>query len=155
MTYHYRREDDGELIEVDFETAINQQDGFITLPDGVLARRVRVMEDGVYGQEKCATKILPVKAEIVSDALGVTEHQVQEFREDAARNGMRVDFTPDPLQPHFFQARFNTWEEKSRYMRHRKIADRNSRNGGGQVLSPEMLARAKARLLEQAGYDAR
>ena len=149
MTYIYRREDTGEAIVVDWSTMMGQKDGYIALDDGVLAKRCVYLEHHAIDPPASAPAV-PIKAEIVSDALGVTGHQVAEFREDAARNGMRVDFTPDPLQPHFFQARFNTWEEKSRYTRHRQMSDRNSRNGGGQSLSPELLARAKARLLEQA-----
>lgn len=145
--YIYRREDNGETVEVGFAEMMEQKDGSITLPDGVLARRCIYLENH---EQSASGKQLPLKAEIVSDALGVTGHQVAEFREDAAKGGFAVEFTTDPHEPTFYQARFNSWEEKARYMKHRGQRDRNSRNGGGQPLSPDMLRRAAARVREQS-----
>jgi len=39
-TYPFRREDNGEIVEVPFETMIQHRYGWITLEDGVEARRV-------------------------------------------------------------------------------------------------------------------
>jgi len=145
--YIYRREDNGVLVEVDFETAMGQQGGYITLSDGVMARRcVYLEQDGKPVQNKPTTT--GITPEVVSDTLGVPQHQVHEFREDARRNGYSVEFTQDPDVPQFYQARFPSENEKWRYAGHRGLNDRNSRNGGGAPLSPAQFERAKQRLLE-------
>jgi hypothetical protein len=77
-------------------------------------------------------------------------HQVAELREHARANGCRVEFTPDPAVPEFYQARFGSEAEKQRYMRARGLHDKNGLNGGGATITGQQLERAAARILEQA-----
>jgi hypothetical protein len=148
MSYVYRREDNGDLVTVGFDEMMSQRDGYITLPDGVLAKRCVYLENHATAAKE---KLIPLKAEIVSDNLGCTGHQVANFREDAQRHGFTgVEFTPDPHEPTYYQARISSVHEWRRYLKHRCLREKNSRNGGGQPLSPGMLKRASERLLEQA-----
>ena len=148
MTYKFRREDNGDIIEVDFATAMSQSGGFITLPDGASARRCVYLENhDDYRSEKREK----VQAEIVSDTLGVTANAVADYRANAAKHGYHIEFTPDPTSPYFYQARFPSWQEKARYAKFRGLgADRNSKNGSGAALSPAQFERAKQRLLESS-----
>jgi hypothetical protein len=147
--YYARREDNGVLIEVTFEQVMDQQAGYITLSDGVLAKRcVYLEQDGK--PLKTATKQTGPSPEIVSDTLGCGMYQVEELREHARRNGCRVEFTPDPEVPQFYQARFGSEKAKWEYAKSRGLHDKNGLNGGGAVLSAEQLERAKVRLLESS-----
>src|SRR5688572_23551202 len=98
MSYIYRRMDNDQLVTVDFATMLDQKDGFILLPDGVFARRCVHLEKQEKKKERKKGKL---QAEIVSDALGVTCHQVDEFRATAKAQGHQVEFTPDPHEPMF------------------------------------------------------
>ena len=143
--YLYRREDDGEVVEVDFETAMSQQAGYITLPDGVSARRIYESTG-----EKSATPRTPIAAVPLSDAMGCTAAQVGEMASDAKRHGFTgVEFVQDKTEPTFYQAKFSSWAEWDRYRKHRHLVDKNSRNGSGAALCPATFERAKARVLEQ------
>jgi hypothetical protein len=151
-TYIYRREDNGELIEVDWQTMMGQQGGYITLADGVQARRCVYLERSAAPLPKAERT--PDHPPILSDALGVTCHQVKAFQEDAIKNGYTgIEFVQDKQEPTFYQCRISSVHEWRRYLKHRGVRDRNSRNGGGQPLAPGQLARAAARLLEQAGVS--
>lgn len=145
MSYFYSREDNGQIVEVDFETAMSQQAGFITLPDGVAARRVHFEEHQQPSGER-----KKLQSEIISDTLGVTDVKLDEYRQNAEQYGYRVEWTQDPHEPTYYQARFPSWKERDRYMRFRGLCDKNSRNGGGAALSADCLERAKQRLLEQS-----
>ena len=148
--YIYRREDNGTLIEVEFSVMLTQEDGYIRLSDGVLARRcVSLERDGEPLEHKGGASA--VAPRIVSDALGCAAHQVEELREHARREGHRVSFQVDPTCEHYYQAHFNTYDEKWRYAKSRGLSDQNSTNGSKVTLSPEQLERAKQRLLETAG----
>lgn len=155
MKYIYRREDTGDLIDVDFETAMNQLDGYIQLPDGVLARRCFHLEqsDAETIRKAPDGQIVPIKAEIVSDALGVTCNQVAEMRADAAKNGFAVEFTQDPHEPTFYQLRASSWAEHARYMRHRGYFDKNGLLGSGAALSAAQLEQAAARVKESTDFN--
>ena len=148
MKYIYRREDSGETIEVDFETAMSQRDGYIQLPDGVLAKRCVYLEeaDAEIIRKAPDGPTIPLKAEIVSDALGVTCNQVDEMRADAAKNGYSVEFTQDPHEPTFYQLRAPSWAERDRYARHRGYNDKNGLLGSGAALSAAQLEQAAARV---------
>lgn len=143
MKYIFRRLDNDELIEVDFETAMSQVNGYITLPDGTEARRCVYLEK----QAERAAKQKKLRHEIVSDTLGVTKHQLEESRKRAAAQGLRVDFTPDPTEPTFYQARFPSAKDYKRYADSFGFTDKNSRNGGGSPLSAELLKRSIQRVL--------
>jgi hypothetical protein len=149
-TYLYRREDTGEVIEVPFAVMIDQKDGYITLEDGVLARRCLHLErDGQPEKTKVdATTDRP----IVSDALGFTEHQFEEFEQDRVKNGFSgVEFIRDPRVPEFFQVKCASRAEHERYVKHRGYV--NKTGIGGVRLTQEDLDRAKT-LVERV-FDGR
>jgi hypothetical protein len=145
MTYKFQREDNGAIVEVDFETAMSQQAGFITLPGGVLARRVQTPT-----AQKTSDAPKKLRAEIVSDTLGVTETAVREYQADAQRNGFSgVEFVRDKHEPTFYQCKVGSVAEWRKYIEHRGLSDKNSRNGGGATLSPQTFERVRQRLLAQ------
>jgi hypothetical protein len=138
-TYCFQREDTGEVIEVDFVTMMESKDGFLEVEPGVFAKRI--------GREskRTRTKAVAGRTTIVSDALGFGQHQLSEMESDRQLHGFSdIEFKPDPHTPQFFQVHCGSEAAKKRYMRHRGFTDRNSRNGGGQVLSPDMIEQAKA-----------
>jgi hypothetical protein len=145
MTYTFRREDTGEVIEVDFETMM-QQDmaGFIHLElDGqqVTARRVRVIDD--KGRE-VRTPPLAIACPVVSDALGCIDSQVDELREQAKLHGFTgVEWKSDPHEPGFYQAHFSSVAERDRYASKMLMRDQGKRNGSAAMLSRHDLERAK------------
>ena len=147
-SYIFRREDNGQTVDVDWETMMQQYAGFITLADGIQARRV-------YCEEELTQIEIPIpqtngrEPPIVSDALGFSQHQLADFEADRRAHGFAgVEFTRDPHEPTFFQARFSSPQEWRAYMKHRGMTDNNSKNGGGAALSPSLLERAAQRLLE-------
>ena len=143
MTYKFRREDDDQIVEVDFATAMNQVGGMITLPDGVTARRCVYLEE----QPERGERHKKVQAEVVSDTLGVSVDHVAAYRANAEQYGQRVEFVPDPTCEHWCKAKFPSWQDRDRYMQFRGMTDKNSRNGSGAVLSPAQFEQAKNRLL--------
>jgi len=129
QSYRFLREDNGARVQVTFEDMMEMDAaGYITLPDGVRARRDRSGEprlrrpDTVSGERtETGTKPIPP-----SDAMGFTAHQLQEFEVDRQLNGFHgVEFVPDPHEPTFYQVKCSdrrTWE---RYARHRGFVDLN------------------------------
>lgn len=127
--YQFIREDNGEIVEVDFEKMMEQDAaGYIVLEDGVAARRVR--DFGPQSVKRCddnANHKPPV-----SDNLGVYVHQLGQFEEDRKKHGFTgVEFRPDPLCPVHYQAHFSSFEEHERYMKHRGMFDKGRSKGGG------------------------
>lgn len=158
--YYFRREDNDEIIEVDFQTAMSADAaGFITLPDGVVARRARSMEPRM---ESASSGTPELAKPMVSDALGFTAEQFHEFEEDRRRHGFTaIEFVRDPHCETFMQVKCSSPAEYQRYREHRndmsksarnkyrgEFNDRNSRNGGGQPLSKRDLEAAAARVRE-------
>lgn len=89
--------------------------------------------------------------DIVSDSLGVTKWQVDEFREDARKNGFHIDFVEDrgpSATEGFFPAKGSP-AEMARYERHRQGTEAEiSRAGSGGVLSVDELE-AAARVMRE------
>jgi hypothetical protein len=137
--YIFRREDNGELVEVPWSVMIEQVGGYITLEDGVSARRCLHLE-----KHEAPAREAPVKKAdqtIVSDALGFQAEQLGEYETDRREHGFSdVSFTPDPTCPEFYQARFGSWKARDEYMRHRGMHDQS--RGSGVTLSQEDLDRA-------------
>lgn len=143
-TYSFRREDNGEIVEVDFLAMMEAKDGFLEVEPGVMARRVG------RPTERRVTAQVAERKKIVSDAMGFGQHQLAEMEADRAKNGFTdVEFVPDPEIPQFFQVHCGSEKAKRRYMEHRQFTDRNSRNGGGQPLSQKDLEDAKELLLRK------
>lgn len=83
---------------------------------------------------------------IVSDALGVTCHQVEEFRQDAKLHGFTgIDFVQDKSEPGFYQAHCPNPREWASYIKHRGMRDQNSQNGSAAPFTPEQFARLQER----------
>ena len=149
MTCIFRREDNDELIELDFATVMERQDaaGYVTLDDGVLARRCIHLEQKAGRADRRAELDKP----IISDTLGVTAHQLAEMEADRKAHGFRgVEFVQDAAEPTFYQVKCDSVASWRAYMKHRGMADRNSKNGSGASLSPALLERAKQRILAAA-----
>jgi hypothetical protein len=144
VTCIFRREDNDELIELDFATVMQKQvDGFVRLDDGVLARRCIHLEQ----QAERAAKREELNRPLVSDSLGFTSHQLAEMEADRVKHGhVGVEFIEDSSVEGFYQVKCSSPSAWRDYVRHRGLVDRNSSNGGGAALSPELLERAAARL---------
>lgn len=83
--------------------------------------------------------------DIVSDSLGVTKWQVDEFREDARKNGFRVDFVTDrgpSAVEGFFPAKGSP-SEIARYEKYRQGCVAETGRAGGSVVSAEDLEAAQ------------
>lgn len=141
MSYLFLREDNDEVIEVDFATMMTMDSlGCITLKDGATARRVRTLEPSEAPRQGIA---VDAERPIVSDALGITHQQLESYRADLTRHGFSgVEFKPDPHCPGFYQAHFSGRQEWQRYIKHRGLHDRNSAHGSGASLSQADLDRA-------------
>lgn len=136
-TYEFRREDNGEVVSVDFMTMMEASNGMLEVEPGIFAKRINRPSSRKTAGERGRT-------EIVSDALGFTEKQFDEMEAHRQRHGFTdIEFRRDPDVPQFFQVCCGSEKAKRRYMKSREFSDRNSRNGGGQPLSPKDLEDAK------------
>jgi hypothetical protein len=144
--YEFRCEDTGEVVMLDFEQMMEQDSmGCITLPDGSVVRRVRT---GERFKKREAVK-LAHDAHIVSDALGFGEHELDKYAADRDAKKINVEFREDPGSPGFYQVHADDKKEFAKYMKLRGFVDRNSRNGGGAIMCPETLKRAKEIVLRE------
>lgn len=100
-----------------------------------------------------ATKIPRAnEPDIVSDSLGVTKWQVEEFREDARKGGFHVDFVEDrgPTGVEGFYPAKGSPSEIARYEQYRMgSAAENRRAGCGGVISEDDLAAAQRKVREK------
>jgi len=128
-TYKFRREDTGEVMSVSFETMMEAKDGMIEVEPGIFAKRIdRPTMKASVGE--------PGEAVIISDALGFGQQQLAEMRDHNERHNIQgVDFVRDPQTPEFIQVHCSSEKAKQNYMKSRGFTDRNSRNGGGFVLT--------------------
>lgn len=145
--YRFRREDDGLIIEVDFATAIKAVHGWITLEDGVSARRV-------HDEQRSTISAAPKKLgsqPIISDNLGFFDYQYDDFEKDRKANGFTdVEFVRDPSFPHYYQVRCDSYAARDRYAKHQQDwVDRGP--GGGWQITQQELDRAAAFVQEKYG----
>lgn len=143
-TYAYRREDDHRVEWVDFEHGPLAQDraGFITLADGVQAKRCHGMEDR---ELKPTSKAPPsaVGAPVVSDSLGFPEQCLEGRQRQLQELGCKgIEFKRDPKCPEFIQVHGASRAALDRYTRKRGMVNRTGSLGGGVLLSQEDLDRA-------------
>src|SRR4051812_11415353 len=98
MSYQFRRQDNDQIIEVDFEQMMTKDAmGRITLSDGVVAREIRRSCRSVEQSDGNASRVAPP---IISDALGFTEHQFDVFEADRVASGFKgIEFIRDPAVP--------------------------------------------------------
>jgi hypothetical protein len=149
-TYNFRREDNGEVIEVGFEEMMEQDAaGFIQIstPDGpVEAKRVHRSKTIVRGE----IPRFAGEKEIVSDSLGFLRTQLGEFETDRkAHNFTDVEFRPDPDVDGFVQVAFKTKAAWRRYSKHRGMMDISGMGRPCSALSKETMERAKELALQQ------
>jgi len=149
-SYKFKREDNGQVIEVDFATMMDMDAG------GYLEQEIdgqRVTLKRVHDKshtEKIKAIPLGIPPKIVSDTFGCSAFQVNDFRENAKRHGFTgVQWVPEPdfSDTQFYQAQFSGPEEKRRYAEFCKCPDKNSKNGGSPTLTEEAFERARAGVL--------
>jgi hypothetical protein len=145
VTCIFRREDNGELIELDFATVMaKQKDGFVELDDGVLARRCIHLEQ----QAERAAKRAELDKPLLSDSLGFTSHQLAEMEADRVKHGhVGVEFIEDSGVEGYYQVKCSSPAAWRDYVAHRGFVDKNGSNGGGASLSPALLERTIKRIL--------
>lgn len=142
--YKFRREDTGEVVEVDFATMMAQSAGWITLPDGVQARRVY---DGPHIERKYTPTEAGPEKRTVSDALGFPDYQIADFEEHRKREGHAVEFRRDPSFDGFMQV-VGSARDMERYAESRKMENVGG-HGSGAALSPALMQRTADRFLEK------
>lgn len=147
-TYPFRRVDNGEIVQVDWETMIAAVAQRIILPDGVEAIRVNPKpQQYATRQMNCGANF-----EVVSDGFGCIEDQKAELEFEAKRHGFTaIEWIRDPLVPGFFQYRATCPEQHRRYQEYREMQDGAEHVGGGQALYPAALAEAERRAKEKYG----
>lgn len=139
--YPFRREDDGSMVLVDFETNMSQDaGGYITLPDGVRAKRCLLKSSTKGTPDKLA-----VEAPVYSDSLACSPEDVDMLRAHARMNGFTgIEFLPDPACPEdSYVCRASSRGEMLRYAKLFEMSDRGERLGSGATLSPDQLAAAE------------
>ena len=109
--------------------------GYVTLADGVVARRVPTGNLRIRGQRESNAP----KAEWVSDNLGFGEHSLAEMEEDRVRHGFRsIEFVRDPDCPEFIQVKGSSKAERERYIRHRGLFDKSGRRSGVTITQKDI-----------------
>jgi hypothetical protein len=149
--YYFRREDNGEVVEGTYGDCLNMDVmGYITLDDGVQARRCNRPSMHYKGEVPAGAS----KFEHVSSlTFACIPQAVEDFANDAKRNGFHIDWKPD-YKSADADGTINSYNahiplnELERYRKHRGVHDRNSKNGSGAMLSPEHFEQAK-QLLER------
>lgn len=149
-TYPFRREDSGEIVQLTFEQMMDMDvAGYVTLPDGTAARRVRD-GSGNFRQRGEAVKLVDGRP-WYSDSLGFGDHCLDEMIDDRNRHGFKgVDFVPDPDCEGFVQVRIDSPAERRRYLKHRGMIDANGSKMGVAVTAAE-LAQAEQTVRRRYG----
>ena len=145
--YKFRREDNDDVIEVDWSTMMTQDvAGFITLPDGVKARRCPSNSQlGNCCDSSGGGIDIGGGKEIESDSLGFIEQQFDEFELDRVKNGhVGVRFERDPDVPQFFKVKCSSRGAWDAYVKHRGMFDKNRANAGVSITQAELDAAAKS-----------
>lgn len=152
MNYQFRREDDGAVVEVDWELMMTQdRAGFITLPDGVAARRVYIQGGQAVALISATEEAERLGRREVLDqmGLGFGQHQLAQMEEDRIKNGFGdIEFVRDADVPEYLNvkcANRGAWE---RYAKHRGFVDRNRNRG--LILSADELKSAGERAIREA-----
>ena len=139
--FAFLREDNGKIVWVDWTTMIRQEAGFITLPDGVSARRCVHLEGESPHRVSRQQRAVPMP--VVSDSLGFP---AQAFRDREAQRQKwgctDIEFRRDPRVPEFYQVHCASESARDRYAKHRNMVNRTGSLGGGVMLSQEDLDRA-------------
>ena len=136
MTYDFV-DDDGNIHKLSFEQMMEATDGFAQLEDGTWVRRVR---DATVK----TSAVLNHRAEILSDSMGFIEQQLPAMREHLKQSGVKgVEFVRDKLEPKFFQVKCDGPRSFNQYLKSRAMADYNTKNGSGAMLTEVDFEKAK------------
>lgn len=112
------------------------------------SRRFQYIDGKIVEVGKEATRELDKP--IISDALGFSEQQFQDFETDRVKNGHTgIEFVRDKDVPQFFQVKCSSREAWSAYVKHRGMFDKNSRNGGAFTISDKDFERLKQDMLKR------
>ncbi len=153
MSYIFRREDNGELVHLDFEEMMQAKDGFLELSiDGkpCLLRRCVHLELDRDGREKRKQAELGLDKPIESDVMGFSVEALGQWEDFRKTHGFRnVEYVQDKDVPTFYKPRFTNWSEWDRYRKEVGKTDNNSKNGSGAAISPAQLEKAKEILLRR------
>lgn len=140
--YPFRGEG-GEVVWVDFETMMQSSGSFLEMDGKTYKRAYDLEEKPVPRSDK-----LIERASGLSDSMGFTKKILKDRVEHLKQSGVRgIEFKEDPHVPGFYQVQYDSERSKLAYARSLGMADRNSRNGSGAMLSPEQLDKAKELLL--------
>jgi hypothetical protein len=145
MMYQFRREDNGEIVQVSFEKMMEKDiTGTITLNDGMTAVQVNrgpSTKTASLSVSKCDSAR---DQKHVSDSMGVTAKRVVEFQAEAIAAGFTgIEFRPDPLQPKFYQCVSSCPTQMKKYIKHRGMFDKNGSISSCVHLSEADLERAR------------
>lgn len=153
--YLFRRDDTGEIVELSWVEMMEQdRAGYVTLPDGVQAKRCihLEMQRDKEPSRRRGGEARALSRPIISDSLGFSMKQLAEFEQDRVANGhVGIEFVQDPTEPTFCQVKAESRGALNRYMKHRGFVNRNS--FGGVRLTEEDFANAR-RLVERVHCDA-
>lgn len=155
MSLLYKREDNGEVIEMPQDTWLRQDGmGYIELDDGTKARRCVALEEARKNKEKAKPQMRWEGQTVVSDNLGFGMHQLVEMEADRRMNGFSaIEFVQDKQEPTFYQVKCSSPQQYQRYIKHRGWVDKNGSLGlgAGHALSPKDLADAERLVRERYG----
>jgi len=143
MMYKFRK-DSGEIVEVDYATMMLAKDGFLEI-DGEWCRRFH--EGGNI--RKTLREPSSSTPKTISSACGCPESSVEDWRNHARLGNHDVEFVPDPAEPTFYNAVFESEKAREKYIRARGFFDKNPHSG--KAISPMDLEKAKQRILDQYG----
>jgi hypothetical protein len=150
--YIFRRTDSHELVEMPFSAVLEQDSlGYITLPDGVQAKRCLWLED-----QDQASKSQAVHTGInrfdLTFSLVFSKKQLPEMRQAAKDAGFSgVEFYPDPQNPNMVGIRCSSEAERERYIKHRGCF--NKTGSLGSTLGKEDIAMAEKLVRERYGKE--
>jgi len=143
--YAFKRDDNSKVVWVDWSTMMTQSSGYITLPDGVFAKRCVHLE-----KREDFKKSAPVDGNVTrkpapSDSLGFPEQCLSKFETDRQKHGFSdIEFKRDPRVPEFYQVHCNSQAAKDRYTKHRQLVNRTSTLGSGVQVDPETMKKTEA-----------
>lgn len=155
--YIFRRLDNDELVKLPFSWVLEQDSaGYVTLKDGVLAKRCLHLEQ--YDKQQAKAVHCGINKHDVTFSLGFSKKQLPEMQEAVRRDGLTgVEFYPDPQNPNMVGIRCSSDAEKERYIKHRGkwmeggLTNRTSSLGGG--MGKECLEMAEKLVRERYGKE--
>lgn len=143
--YAFKRDDNGKVVWVDWSTMMQQSSGYITLPDGVFAKRCVHLEEREDFKKSDSVDGNITRKPAPSDSLGFPEQCLAKFESDRQKHGFSdIEFKRDPRVPEFYQVHCSSQAAKDRYTKHRQLVNRTSTLGSGHIISAETLEKAEA-----------